>query len=86
MLLYHFTSFWCVGSAKTPEKGTIWRDGIKPGTPPEAGQGDRRAALVQPHDCVWLTRETFPSTTLADLLTPLFVANPLSTMRASLWR
>ena len=27
-----------------------------------------------------------PSTTLVDLLTPLFVANPFSTMRASLWR
>jgi hypothetical protein len=62
MLLYHFTTFWCAGHENVPGKGTIWRDGIKPGTPPEAGRGSRRSSFdVMPHDCVWLTREEFPN-------------------------
>jgi hypothetical protein len=61
MLLYHFTSFWNLGTEDCPEKGTIWRDGIKPGSPPESAEHEMRRAPGMPHECVWLTREPFPS-------------------------
>ena len=62
MLLYHFTTFWALGHKNVPGKGTIWCDGILPGTPKQSGNEGigGRLFLQQPHDCVWLTREEFP--------------------------
>jgi len=62
MIFYHFTTFWAAGHENVPEKGTIWRDGILPGTPTEFLEGiGGRNLRTQPLDCVWLTREEFPS-------------------------
>jgi hypothetical protein len=62
MLLYHFTTLWALGHKDVPGKGTIWRDGILPGTPEQSGKEGigGRLFLRQPLNCVWLTEEEFP--------------------------